>query len=111
MAFVLVSPEALVAAAADMAGIGSSIGAANAAVVLPTTGVVSAAADEVSTAIAALFSQHATGYQELAVRAAAVHAEFVQALRAGAAAYAGAEAAETVNVGQLLLDVVNAPAE
>ena len=108
MAFVLVSPEMMAAAATDVAGIGSTITAANAAAALPTTGVASAAADEVSTAIAALFSQHAVGFQEVAGQAAAFHAQFVQALNAGADAYVRAEAA---NVEQTLLGAVNAPTQ
>ncbi len=49
--------------------------------------------DEVSTAVAALFSQHAQGYQAAAAQVAAFHSRFVQALTAGAGAYAFAEAA------------------
>ncbi|WP_141214079.1 PE family protein, partial [Mycobacterium marinum] len=51
----VVAPEVLTAAAADIAGIGSSLGAANAAAVTPTTTVLAAGTDEVSGAIATLF--------------------------------------------------------
>lgn len=47
MSFVIAVPEALTMAASDLANIGSTINAANAAAALPTTGVVAAAADEV----------------------------------------------------------------
>jgi len=50
----------------------------------PTTGVVPAAADEVSAATAALFAAHAQEYQAISAQAAAFHNQFVQALQAGA---------------------------
>ncbi|MEK0504389.1 PE family protein, partial [Mycobacterium ulcerans] len=54
MSFVSVVPEWVAAAATDVAGIGSVVGAANAAAGA-TTSVTAAAGDEVSVAIAALF--------------------------------------------------------
>jgi len=48
MSFVTTQPEALSSAATALGGIGSSFSAQNAAVAAPTTGVVPAAADEVS---------------------------------------------------------------
>ncbi|VBA61703.1 Triacylglycerol lipase [Mycobacterium attenuatum] len=71
---------AVAAVAVDVAGIGSPLTAANLAAAAQTTGVLAAAGDEVPAAIAALFSAHAQDYQALSVRAAAFHAEFVQAL-------------------------------
>lgn len=65
MSFVIAVPEALTMAASDLANIGSTINAANAAAALPTTGVVAAAADEVSAAVAALFGSYAQSYQAL----------------------------------------------
>ena len=56
MSYVVAFPEMLSAAAPDLAGIGSSLSEANAAAVAPTTGVMAAAGDEVSAAIASLFS-------------------------------------------------------
>ncbi|CMI72217.1 PE-PGRS family protein [Mycobacterium tuberculosis] len=55
MSFVIVAPEALMSVASEVAGIGSALNAANAAAAAPTTGVLAAAADEVSAAMAALF--------------------------------------------------------
>ncbi len=69
-----------------------------------TTGVLPAAADEVSAAIAALFSQHAAGYQQLSAQARVFHDLFVQSLNAGAGTYAAAE----VNVVQNLASAVPA---
>ncbi|GAB7151523.1 hypothetical protein LRC537489_47790 [Mycobacterium riyadhense] len=108
MSLVLVSPSQLMAAAADVAGIGSAIGAANAAALAPTSALAAAGADEVSTAIAALFSAHAGQYQQLGARAALFHEHFVRALTGAAGAYAGAEA---TNVEQQLLGLINAPTQ
>ena len=55
MSFVTTQPEALSAAATSLQGIGSSLNAQNAAAAAPTTGVVPAAADEVSALTAAQF--------------------------------------------------------
>ncbi|WP_136624840.1 PE family protein, partial [Mycobacterium attenuatum] len=76
----VVVPEVLVAAAADVAGIGWSVGAANAAALAPTTDLLAAGGDEVSAAVAALFSRHAGQYQVLSRQVAGFHAEFVRAL-------------------------------
>ena len=69
MTYVLVSPEVVGSVAADVESIGAALVSGHAAAAAPTTGVVSAAADEVSTAIAALFSQHAQDYREYPLRA------------------------------------------
>jgi hypothetical protein len=92
MSFVIAKPEMIASAATDVASIGSTLTAANAAAAAPTTGIVVAAEDEVSAAIAAVFSAHGQGFQALGARAAAFHDQFVRALTAGAASYVGAEA-------------------
>lgn len=107
MSFLHAGPEALRAAASNIAGIGSEISSANAAASLPTTGVVAAAADQVSAQVAALFSSHAQGYQQLSSQVAAFHEKFVQALGASAASYANAES----SAAQTLANAVNAPAQ
>ena len=58
MSYVIAVPEMLATAAEDVAAIGSSLGAANSAAAAPTMGVLAAGADEVSAALAALFSSH-----------------------------------------------------
>ncbi|NKE24987.1 PE family protein, partial [Mycobacterium tuberculosis] len=50
MSFVIAAPETLVRAASDLANIGSTLGAANAAALGPTTELLAAGADEVSAA-------------------------------------------------------------
>jgi hypothetical protein len=81
MSFMVALPEVVSAAASDLAGIGSALAAANATAALPTTGIMAAAEDEVSAAIAAVFGSHAQGYQALSAQASAFHDQF--ALGAG----------------------------
>jgi PE family len=92
MAYVIADPELMTAAAADFAAVGSNVSAAHMVAAAPTVAVIPAAADEVSTGIAHLFSQHAANYQALAGQAAAFQEQFVQHLTAGAFSYASAEA-------------------
>ena len=93
MSSVTAAPELISTAATDLAKIGSNLSAAHAAAAAPTTGVIPAAADEVSAGIANVFSAHAQDYQALAGRAAAFHQQFMQNLTASAGSYASAEAA------------------
>ena len=107
------SPELITAAATDVANIGSTITAASAAAA-PTTGVLAAGTDEVSAAIAALFSTHGRGYQALSARAAALHTQFVQALNWRVSSCATTEAANASPLQSLqtdVLKVINAPTE
>ncbi|REX85824.1 PE family protein, partial [Mycobacterium tuberculosis] len=105
MSFVIAAPEVIAAAATDLASLESSISAANAAAAANTTALLAAGADEVSTAVAALFGAHGQAYQALSAQAQAFHAQFVQTLRTGAASYMLAEA---TNVEQNLLNLINA---
>jgi hypothetical protein len=107
MSFVIAMPEFVTAAAGDLADIGSALGEANAAAALPTTSVLAAAEDEVSTGIASMFGTYAQQFQALSAQAAGFHNEFVSLLNGGAAAYLSTEAA---NAGQALQNAVNAPA-
>ena len=70
MAYVIADPELMTAAAGDLATIASNVSAAHMVAAAPTITVIPAAADEVSTSIAHLFSQHAANYQALAGQAA-----------------------------------------
>ncbi|MCV7076664.1 PE family protein [Mycobacterium szulgai] len=108
MSLVVVTPELVSAAASDLASIGSGLASANAAAAAPTNGLLAAAGDEVSAAIAAAFGSHARGYQALTMQASAFHEQFVRALTAGAISYGIAEAANMSPLQQLL-GVVNAP--
>jgi PE family len=93
MSFVTTQPELLAAAAGNLQGIGSGMMAGNAAAAAPTTGVVPAAADEVSALTAAQFAAHAQMYQAVSAQAAAIHEMFVNTLGISAGSYAATEAA------------------
>ena len=93
MSFVTTQPELLTAAAGNLEGIGAGMTAGNAAVAAPTTGVVPAAADEVSALTAAQFGAHAEMYQAVSAQAAAIHEMFVNTLGISAGSYAATEAA------------------
>jgi PE family len=99
MSFVSTQPEALTTAAAALQGIGSSVSGQNAAAAAPTTGVVPAAADEVSALTAAQFAAHAQLYQAVSAQAAAIHEMFVTTLGTSAGSYAATEAANAVAAG------------
>lgn len=96
MSFVTTQPELLRAASGDLASIGSAVNAGNAAAAAPTTGLVPAAADEVSALTAAQFVAHARMYQALSTQAAAMHQQFVATMAASAGSYAATEAANAV---------------
>lgn len=98
MPFVTTQPEALAAAAGTLQGIGSSLSAQNAAAAGPTTGVVPAAADEVSALTAVQFAAHAVLYQELSAQAAVIHQQLVDVLGTSAASYAAAEVSNVAAV-------------
>ena len=93
MSFVTTQPEVLTAAAGSLQGIGSAMMAGSAAAAAPTTGVVPAAADEVSALTAAQFAAHASMYQTVSAQAAAIHEMFVNTLGISAGSYAATEAA------------------
>ena len=93
MSFVIAGPEFVTAAATDLANIGSNIQTANSAAATQTTSVLAAGEDEISAAIAALFTNHGQAYQLLSAQAEAFHNQFIQTLSAGTNAYTSAEAA------------------
>ncbi|MFA1704011.1 PE family protein [Mycobacterium intracellulare] len=99
MSFVTTQPEALAAAAVNLQAIGSAMAAHNAAAAAPTTGLVPAAADEVSALTAAQFAAHGEAYQAVSAQAAAIHAAFVSTLSTSAMSYAAAEAANAAAAG------------
>ncbi|VAZ80402.1 putative PE-PGRS family protein PE_PGRS24 [Mycobacterium persicum] len=55
MSLVIAAPDLMASAAADLTGLGATLGSANVAAAAATTGVLAAAGDEVSAAIAAVF--------------------------------------------------------
>ncbi|WP_152175681.1 PE family protein, partial [Mycobacterium tuberculosis] len=114
MSLVIVTPETVAAAASDVARIGSSIGAANAAAAGSTTSVLAAGADEVSAAIATLFGSHAREYQAISTQVAAFHDRFAQTLSAAVGSYVSAEATNAAPLATLehnVLNALNAPTQ
>jgi hypothetical protein len=100
VSFVVAAPEEVTAAAENLAGIRSTLSEATAAATGPTTGVIAAAADEVSVAISRLFGSYGTEFHAASAQAAAFHDEFVSLLNGGGAAYLSTEIA---NAEQSLL--------
>jgi hypothetical protein len=92
MEYLVTAPEILATTAAEVGEIGSAITDANATAAGPTTGLVAAAKDEVSEAIAKLFGGYGQQYQAVLTKAAAFHDDFARALAAAGNTYAQAEA-------------------
>lgn len=110
MSYVSTVPEMMAAAAADVAAIGSTVNAAHLVAAAPTVAVLPAAADEVSAAIAQVFSGAAQEFQGLLGKATAFGAQFAQQLHAGAGSYAAAEAVNAASMmpsAQSIVDIVN----
>ena len=93
MSFVTTCPEIMASAAGALQSIGSAVAAGNSAAAAPTTGVVPAAADEVSALTAAQFAAHGALYQAVSAQATAIHELFVSTLGTSAGSYAAAEVA------------------
>jgi hypothetical protein len=108
VSFVSAAPEMVASAASDLSGLGSKISAAHRVAAAATTTVVTAAGDEVSAAIASLFSGHGQEFQAQCAEAVAFHDEFANLLSGGAAQYLSAEVA---NAEQMLVSAVNTPAQ
>ena len=109
MSAVITTPQLLATAAAELADIGETVGDAHAAAAAVTTGLVPAAQDEVSTAVAALFGGYAKEYHALSTQAAEFQEQLVQNLGANAASYVAAESANAAALLQTARqDIVNA---
>lgn len=98
MSFVRTYPEHLAAAASNLQSLGVALNVGNAAAAVPTTGVVPAAADEVSILTAAQFATHAARFQELQAKAAQIQAALAATLGTSAGSYAATEAANAASV-------------
>jgi len=95
MSFLTTQPEELAAAAGKLDTVGAAMDAQNVAAAAPTTGVIPAAADEVSALQASLFTAYGTLYQQVSAEAAATYQMFVNTLQISAGTYADAEAANS----------------
>lgn len=113
----IVVPEVLGHAAANVDAVGASLKAARAAAATSTTTIAVAAADEVSGAVTALFVDFGRSFQALGSQAEAFHAEFAQALNTATLQFVAAEAANTSPLAFVgtafndILGVINAPTE
>lgn len=85
-------PEALRAAATNLADIGTAMSAHNTPAAAPTTGVVPAGADEISALTATPFAVHAQMHQAVSAQAEAIHQHLVSAMAMSATPYAVTEA-------------------
>ena len=96
MSFVSIIPEMLSNTAGNLQSVGTALAGENAAAMAPTTGLIPAAADEVSALTAMQFAAHARMYQAVSAQAAAIHRMFVTALATSANSYTATEAANAV---------------
>jgi len=118
MSFVTTQPEALAYAAGKLQTLGSTMAAESAAAAAPTTGVVPAAADEVSALQAAIFGAYGSLYQSVNAEATTIHELFIHTLGASAGSYAATESANSAKtasplsgrISGLLSSAANAPA-
>ncbi|BBZ51325.1 PE domain-containing protein [Mycobacterium heidelbergense] len=93
MSFLTTIPEELLAAAAQLEGIGTSLTAQNVGAAAPTTAIAPAAADPVSALQAGIFSTYGTLYQQIAAEAQSIQQQFVQTLGLSSGTYSATEAA------------------
>ncbi|RAU91398.1 hypothetical protein DQP58_20730 [Mycobacterium colombiense] len=103
MSFVTTRPEALLAAASTLEGLGSSMAAQDAAAAAPTTSIAPAAADEVSALQAAQFSAYGAWYQQVSAQARAIHQTLVNNLDSNADSYGTTESANQVTTSAAAL--------
>ncbi|MDP7723711.1 outer membrane porin GjpA [Mycobacterium sp. TY814] len=99
MSSVIATPELVLGAAENLAAIRSSLDGVADVISGPTIGIAAAAQDEISTALATMFSDFGRDFRAIDAQAEAFHARFVQLVSASAVDYADAEIA---NAAQLL---------
>ncbi|OBK16698.1 PE family protein [Mycobacterium asiaticum] len=104
VAAVVAVPELIAAAATDLATIDRTLAVARMTAAGPTSNVLPAAADEVSGAVAQLFSQQAREYQRTAGHGAAYLQQFVEHLALAARSYGGVDAANASTLGTAAAD-------
>ncbi len=113
---VQVAPDALAAAASDMVKIGAAVSDASEFAAVPTTSIFPAAADEVSSLLAELFSDVGREFQALSSQASEFQQLFVQTLHMSAASYLATEVENVINaptemlLGRPLIPTGAAPA-
>lgn len=108
MSFVTIMPQALECAATDVAGIGSAFSEASAAAATPTTAILPAGADELSTAMAAVLTRQGQVWQTFSHDYEWLHQQFVDLLNGSSLKYL---ATEIDNAAQNALKTANADSE
>lgn len=108
MSFLTTQPEELSAAAGKLETIGAAMSAENVAAAAPTTGVLPAAADEVSALQASLFTAYGTLYQQVSAEATVMYDMMVNTLGVSAGTYAAAEVANSSAAASPLTDFLGA---
>lgn len=96
MSYLKTVPEEIVAAAAQLEGIGNSFSTESTAAAAPTTDIVPAASDEVSVLQAGVFTTYGQLYQTVSAQAQAIHQQFVNLLGLSSGSYGDTEAANQV---------------
>ena len=99
---VVFEPGIVTSVVADIEGIGSAVGAATAAAAAPTSGLLAAAADEVSEATASFFGSYGQEFQAVIGQVEAYQAQFQQNLAAAANAYVQTETASAAALQAIL---------
>lgn len=100
MSSLMMAPDALTVAAADIARVGSTIAEANTVASVPILGVLPPAADSVSAQLAELFGGHAETYQSVSAVAEGFHRDFLNTWTASATRYVQAEADSATGLGK-----------
>lgn len=108
MSVLSVAPESLASAAADLESIRAALDTAKAAVAGPTTNLTAAAADEVSAAVATLFTSYGREFQALSARVGTFHQQFVRALSAASSSYLSAESVNAATLQTTLAGPLSA---
>ncbi|AYE93771.1 PE family protein [Mycobacterium paragordonae] len=109
VSYVFAQPPALAAAATELAGLGTAIGEAAAVAAAPTTALMTAAADEVSTAIAAFFGGFGQEFQTVSAQLGTLYQGLVQNLNSTIDYYVNAEAINTAQLRQSVLRAIPLP--
>ena len=99
MSLLTTVPEELLAAAAQLGMINSSLATQNAGAAAATTVIAPAAADPVSAQQAGIFSTFGTLYQQIAAEAQAIQEQFVQTLGLSSGTYSTTEASNAAQSG------------
>lgn len=96
MSYLKTVPEEIVAAAAQLEGLGNSFSTESTAAAAPTTDIIPAASDEVSVLQAGVFTTYGQLYQTVSAQAQAIHQQFVNLLGLSSGSYGDTEAANQV---------------